>query len=195
VIFLLPIQELQPLFDAYPWKMKKARMDKGLTQKQLAELSGVPYSAITKMATNNQDALLNCAALCMALDVSMDELFGLTASDSKAELREQNHAMALENAKQAGELKRLETANDAMADHLLTRRTIIYVLLGLCGFLAVSLAFYIFIDSRMLNSGIVINGRFTVLAWILVCLIIAAFVTVIVVMIAIVRMSRNKNRG
>ena len=135
------------------------------------------------------------AALCMALDVSMDELFGLTASDSKAELREQNHAMALENAKQAGELKRLETANDAMADHLLTRRTIIYVLLGLCGFLAVSLAFYIFIDSRMLNSGIVINGRFTVLAWILVCLIIAAFVTVIVVMIAIVRMSRNKNRG
>ena len=175
--------------------MKKARMDKGLTQKQLAELSGVPYSAITKMATNNQDALLNCAALCMALDVSMDELFGLTASDSKAELREQNHAMALENAKQAGELKRLETANDAMADHLLTRRTIIYVLLGLCGFLAVSLAFYIFIDSRMLNSGIVINGRFTVLAWILVCLIIAAFVTVIVVMIAIVRMSRNKNRG
>lgn len=192
---MLPIQELQPLFDAYPWKMKKARMDKGLTQKQLAELSGVPYSAITKMATNNQDALLNCAALCMALDVSMDELFGLTASDSKAELREQNHAMALENAKQAGELKRLETANDAMADHLLTRRTIIYVLLGLCGFLAVSLAFYIFIDSRMLNSGIVINGRFTVLAWILVCLIIAAFVTVIVVMIAIVRMSRNKNRG
>lgn len=191
---MLPIQELQPLFDAYPWKMKKARMDKGLTQKQLAELSGVPYSAITKMATNNQDALLNCAALCMALDVSMDELFGLTASDSKAELREQNHAMALENAKQAGELKRLETANDAMADHLLTRRTIIYVLLGLCGFLAVSLAFYIFIDSRMLNSGIVINGRFTVLAWILVCLIIATFVTVIVVMIAIVRMSRNKNR-
>lgn len=191
---MLPIQELQPLFDEYPWKMKKARMDKGLTQKQLAELSGVPYSAITKMATNNQDALLNCAALCMALDLSMDELFGLKASDSKAELREQNHAMALENAQQAGELKRLETANDAMADHLLTRRTIIYVLLGLCGFLAVSLAFYIFIDSRMLNSGIVINGRFTVLAWILVCLIIATFVTVIVVMIAIVRMSRNKNR-
>lgn len=173
--------------------MKKARMDKGLTQKELSDMSGVPYSAITKMATNNQDALLNCAALCTVLDLSMDELFGLKASDSKAELQEQNHAMALENAHQAGELKRLETANDAMADHLLTRKTIIYVLLGLCGFLAVSLAFYIFIDSRMLNSGIVINGKFTVLAWILVLLIIATFLTVIVVMIAIVRMSRSKN--
>lgn len=188
-----PIQELQPLFDEYPYKMKKARMDKGLTQKQLSDMSGVPYSAITKMATNNQDALLNCVALCMVLDVSMDELFGLKTAGSNTELQEQNHAMAIENAHQAGELKRLETANDAMADHLLTRKTVIYVLLGLCGFLAVSLAFYIFIDSRMLNSGIVINGKFTVLAWILVLLIIATFLTVIVVMIAIVRMSKNKN--
>lgn len=189
-----PIQELQPLFDEYPYKMKKARMDKGLTQKQLSDMSGVPYSAITKMATNNKDALLNCVALCMALDLSMDELFGLKTAGSNTELQEQNNAMAIENAHQASELKRLETANDAMADHLLTRKTIIYILLGLCGFLAVSLAFYIFIDSRMLNSGIVINGKFTVLAWILVLLIIATFLTVIVVMIAIMRMSRNKKK-
>lgn len=148
------IQELQPLFDEYPYKMKKARMDKGLTQKQLSDMSGVPYSAITKMATNNQDALLNCVALCTVLDVSMDELFGLKASDSKAELHEQNHELEISNIRQEGNIKRLKELNDMLTAQAARYRTIIFMLLGVCALLLVSVISYIVFDIQLTTAGL-----------------------------------------
>ena len=61
--------------EEYPWKIKAARQAKNLTQKQLAEITGVPLSAIAKMNKNNQDALLNCIAICRVLGKTLDELF------------------------------------------------------------------------------------------------------------------------
>lgn len=134
--------------------MKKARMDKGLTQKQLSDMSGVPYSAITKMATNNQDALLNCAALCMVLDVSMDELFGLKASDSKAELHEQNHELEISNVRQEGEIKRLQTVNAMLSAQLSSRKPVIYMLMSVCALLLVAVIGYIIFDIQISTAGL-----------------------------------------
>lgn len=58
------IQELESYIKEYPYKIKAARVAKGLTQKELAEKAGVPLSFITKLNVNNQDALLNFAASC-----------------------------------------------------------------------------------------------------------------------------------
>lgn len=169
-----PIQELQPLFDEYPYKMKKARMDKGLTQKQLSDMSGVPYSAITKMATNNKDALLNCVALCMALDLSMDELFGLKASDSKAELHEQNHELEISNVRQEGNINRLEELNAMLTAQAVRYRTIIFMLLGVCALLLVSVVGYVIFDIQITTVGIFRSAGTSTLAALLGLVILAA---------------------
>lgn len=169
-----PIQELQPLFDEYPYKMKKARMDKGLTQKQLSDMSGVPYSAITKMATNNKDALLNCVALCMALDLSMDELFGLKASDSKAELHEQNHELEISNVRQEGNINRLEELNAMLTAQAVRYRTIIFMLLGVCALLLVSVVGYVIFDIQITTVGIFRSAGTSTLAALLSLVILAA---------------------
>lgn len=168
------IQELQPLFDEYPYKMKKARMDKGLTQKQLSDMSGVPYSAITKMATNNQDALLNCVALCTVLDVSMDELFGLKASDSKAELHEQNHELEISNIRQEGNIKRLKELNDMLTAQAARYRTIIFMLLGVCALLLVSVISYIVFDIQIMTAGLFRSAKTSTLAVFLGLVVLAA---------------------
>lgn len=167
MIVLSQIQELQPLFDEYPYKMKKARMDKGLTQKQLSDMSGVPYSAITKMATNNKDALLNCVALCTVLDVSMDELFGLKASDSKAELHEQNHELEISNIRQEGNIKRLEELNAMLTAQAARYRTIIFMLLGVCALLLVSVISYIVFDIQLTTAGLFQSAKTSTLSGVL----------------------------
>ena len=174
MIVLSQIQELQPLFDEYPYKMKKARMDKGLTQKQLSDRSGVPYSAITKMATNNQDALLNCVALCTVLDVSMDELFGLKASDSKAELHEQNHELEISNVRQEGNIKRLEELNAMLTAQAERYRTIIYMLLGVCALLLVSVIGYVIFDIQLTTAGLFQSAKTSTLAGFLGLVVLAA---------------------
>lgn len=174
MIVLSQIQELQPLFDEYPYKMKKARMDKGLTQKQLSDMSGVPYSAITKMATNNQDALLNCVALCTVLDVSMDELFGLKASDSKAELHEQNHELEISNIRQEGNIKRLKELNDMLTAQAARYRTIIFMLLGVCALLLVSVISYIVFDIQLTTAGLFQSAKTSTLSGFLGLVVLAA---------------------
>jgi len=171
---LSQIQELQPLFDEYPYKMKKARMDKGLTQKQLSDMFGVPYSAITKMATNNQDALLNCVALCTVLDVSMDELFGLKASDSKAELHEQNHELEISNIRQEGNIKRLEELNAMLTAQAVRYRTIIFMLLGVCALLLVSVIGYVIFDIQLTTAGLFQSAKTSTLAGFLGLVVLAA---------------------
>lgn len=174
MIVLSTIQELQPLFDEYPYKMKKARMDKGLTQKQLSDMSGVPYSAITKMATNNKDALLNCVALCTVLDVSIDELFGLKASDSKAELHEQNHELEISNVRQEGNIKRLEELIAILTAQAARYRTIIFMLLGVCALLLVSVIGYVIFDIQITSAGIFRSAGTSTLAALLGLVILAA---------------------
>lgn len=171
---MLPIQELQPKFDEYPYKMKKARMDKGLTQKQLSDMSGVPYSAITKMATNNQDALLNCAALCTVLDLSMDELFGLKASDSKAELHERNHDLEMNNVRRECDIKRLEELNAMLTAQAARYRTIIFMLLGVCALLLVAVVGYVIFDIQLSTAGLFQSAGTSALAILLGLIVLAA---------------------
>lgn len=43
------IQELAQHIQDFPALVHKARMDKGITNEELAELSGISYSAVCKM--------------------------------------------------------------------------------------------------------------------------------------------------
>ncbi|MCR4715821.1 MAG: helix-turn-helix domain-containing protein [Lachnospiraceae bacterium] len=57
-------------------KLKEIRAEKGLSFRELAELSGVPQRTIEDIEYLNKDTtkVCNIVALCKALNVSMDEM-------------------------------------------------------------------------------------------------------------------------
>lgn len=60
-------------------RLRKAISESGLSQKEIAKLTGVNASTISKyMRLNKFPALDTFALLCKALDVSSDEILGLS---------------------------------------------------------------------------------------------------------------------
>ena len=57
-------------------KMKMARVEKDLSQEQLATLVGVTRQTINLIESGNYNPTLNlCIEICKALDRTLDELF------------------------------------------------------------------------------------------------------------------------
>lgn len=57
-------------------KMKMARVEKDLSQEQLANLVGVTRQTINLIESGNYNPTLNlCIEICKALDRTLDELF------------------------------------------------------------------------------------------------------------------------
>ena len=143
--------------EEYPWKIKAARQAKNLTQKQLSEITGVPLSAITKMNKNNQDALLNCIAICRVLDLSVDELFGLKSAEDEAERTEKIHSLKIENTRLTGDVRRT-----AEVERL--KNSIIYALIGMCTLLVLVVICYMVFDAHILNAGLSQSAGMSVFA-------------------------------
>lgn len=161
--------------DEYPWKVKAARKAKNLTQKQLAEVTGVPLSAITKMNINNQDALLNCVAICRVLDLSVDELFGLKSAGNDAERAEKIHSLELENTRLAGDVR-------CTAEVEKLKNSIIYALVGMCTLLVLVVIGYMVFDAHVLNAGLFQSARMSVFAVLLSMVLLGAIGAIIYAM-------------
>ncbi len=107
-------------------------------------------------------------ALCRALDLSVDSLFGLCPPESSpAELQQRLRAAELENA-------RLAEANKFRAELLSARTPIIYILLVACVLQSCALIAYLFIDAHILSAGLIRFGDIGFVAWLLIGLILAA---------------------
>ena len=112
-------QELCPKFEFYPEAVRQAKRLKGLTIDALVESAGVSYSSVSRLCDGTQldPKLFNSVALCKVLGLSMDEIFGLSASEASAEeLQAKLHAAELENARLAEENKRLHEVNRLRAE-------------------------------------------------------------------------------
>ncbi len=175
-------QDLKPYIDAYPWKIKKARVEKGLTQKELADAAGVPLSSVQKMSVNNQDALFNCAAICRVLGVSMDELFGLRPPADVSELTGQIHSLELDNARKDGEIGRLNAVADGDKQHSddLTSRiralhSLVLALSAVCALLLAAVIGYMAWDTQITTSGLFQSAGMSVFAVGLAMLVLGAF--------------------
>lgn len=182
----MEFQQLKPYIDAYPWKIKKARLQKGLTQKELAECAGVPLSSIQKLNVNNQDALFNCAAVCRVLDVSMDELFGLRPPADVSELTGQIHSLELDNARKDGEIGRLNAVTDGdkrhaedVAARLVTLRNLVFGLVAMCALLLVAVISYIVRDVQITTMGLFRSTGLSIFAVILTLIVIAAIALIV----------------
>lgn len=180
------IQDLEPYISAYQGRFRKAKDASRMTLEELADQSGVSYSAVSRLYAGSQSdpRLYNSAALCKVLGLSLDELFGLTKpAGSPEELKEQNRKLELENA-------RLTAANMAHRAQIRSTHAICYLLSFFCTVLAVSLIIYLVIDSQISDAGIIRGGKLSLAAWVFVGLIVGA---VFVAGFAIVRIIRREH--
>lgn len=168
------LDDLSQPIAAYPEAIRKARLRAGLTNDQLAELSGVPYSTICKVQTGQQNITLpQAAAICAALGVSLDDILPLPQKrTSGPEMRE----MELRCSHQAGDIRTLEAVGALQAERIRTLKAFVYVLLGLCALLTVSLGVYMVIDSRIPYAGLIQATGLSGGAWLFLLLIVAAAV-------------------
>lgn len=70
------IQEIAQHIQDFPALVRKARMDKGITNEELTELSGISYSAVCKMQSGERDPkLYDAVAVMKAVGISADQTF------------------------------------------------------------------------------------------------------------------------
>ena len=176
------IQELESYIKEYPYKIKAARVAKGLTQKELAEKAGVPLSFITKMNVNNQDALLNFVAVCRVLDLSIDELFGKKDPADVAEMTEQIHELELNKVQQAGDIRRLTEVNVEKDKRLYSQRPMLYALVAMCVILTMALISYMIFDASVTTAGLFNSAGTSTFA---ILLIIVVLLSLVVIFLAV----------
>ena len=172
------IQELESYIKEYPYKIKAARVAKGLTQKELAEKAGVPLSFITKMNVNNQDALLNFAAVCRVLGISMDELFGIKGSTDVAELTDHIHELELNKVQQAGDIRRLTEVNVEKDKRLYSHRPMLYALVAMCVILTMALISYMIFDASIMTAGLFKSAGTSTFAILLIIIVLLSLVVI-----------------
>lgn len=163
---MTPYQRLQPRFDAYNAKITQARSIKGWSLYQLAEQSGVSYSAVSTQSSGRAQnpKLFEQAAIADALGLSLDELLGLHGSAETNELIAQIHKYAIKSESDNAQLK--------------IYRTIIYALIGFCALLIAVVIGYMIFDAHILTAGLFQSAGMSVFAVILAIVILSAFGTI-----------------
>jgi hypothetical protein len=164
------MQEMQPYFDKYQEKVRKAKNASGMTLAELSQCSGVPYNSICSVnaGTTKQPLLFYSAATCKVLGLSLDELMGLRAPEVPAgEQQQQIYELISEN-----------NVLHAAADHYKALgniyKPLIFGLLGVCALLLCAVIGYIIFDIRMTQVGLFQSAGMSVLAVLLAVVVIAA---------------------
>ncbi len=154
-------QDLIPYMDACPARIKQAKEEKRYTSNELADLSGVSVSVVTKLMSGAQPdpKLYNIAAICKVLDVSLDGLFGLSPPpESDSGLKDRVHELEVENTRQAGEIDKLDAVCELQTAQAVSKRISTSVLLCLCAVLSFALSAYIIMDATDALHGLIRNG-------------------------------------
>lgn len=108
----LSIQTIAPCMDSISEKMNIARKAAGFSYERLANATGVPLSFVNNFfaGKTSRPVLDNIAAICLLLNLSLDELLGLTSTNStqdavlKNRIRELEYICKCQNA----EIQKLE---------------------------------------------------------------------------------------
>lgn len=174
------IDELSPYIRAYPEAFRTARARCGLTNEELSERSGVPYSTVRNAQSGNGGVtIVQAAALARVLGLSIDEMFGAVkpeAEQQRAELEQRIRALELELADRNGEIRSLRDGSSILR-YELTRQ--VYVLIILCSLLSIVAAGYLIWDFHLPTAGLVIGGNMSPGAWfVLLTVLIAVYVMV-----------------
>lgn len=183
------LSELQPYWDSYPDKIRKAKNASGFTLQELSDLSGVPYNNIcdTNAGRVKQPLLFYAAATCKVLNLSLNELVGLDEQPDTQRI----HDLEVEIVRLKGETKRLEELNAMLTAQAAQYRTIIFMLLGVCAMLLVSVIGYVIFDIQITTAGIFRTAGTSVLAGFL-AMVLAAAIKTIIYALRTIRKGRKK---
>lgn len=163
------IDELSPYIRAYPKVFRVARARCGLTNEELSDRSGVPYSTVRNAQSGNGGVtIVQAAALARVLGLSIDEMFGAVRPEAE---QQRIRTLELELAYRNGEIRSLRDSNDTLRSEL-ARRT--YSLITVCSLLFFAVAWYLIWDYRRPNAGLIIGGNISLAAWFILLLVIAA---------------------
>ena len=112
------IEEMQPNFDALPERLKDEKFRNHLTNQQLSDVSGVPIATTSRILSGavSNPGFFHIAALCAAMDVSMDSVAGVHQSGDQAEIDQLRQEIAYKDE--------IIAEKDAAIDRLLDRSRI-----------------------------------------------------------------------
>ena len=148
------IQELDTshLYEA----VKAEKVMQGLTNQQLADLSGVPQGYTNRFLAGAAGTLNleYVAAYCITLGLSMDDLLGLPQTPPDGDPSETQRLQS-ELTLTTAMLGEKEKHIKMMQDGIKSRRTLIYGLTGLCILLAAALSVYVILDALNPQMGLI----------------------------------------
>lgn len=173
------MQDLGDYIAQFPAVLKAARVRAGLTNEELAERSGVPYSAICKMQSGERDPkLYDAVAASYCVGLHIDAAFGnASQKDPSAALQQRVHDLEVNEAANTGDIARLNQVNDIYLQQLqeAKKRERFYKRWSLfttvfSAILSVFLIAYLIFDLRHPNIGFIRQGDLGAVAWIIILL-------------------------
>lgn len=177
------MQDLGDYIAQFPAALKAARMRAGLTNEELAERSGVPYSAVCKMQSGERDPkLYDAVAASYCVGLHIDPLFGnASQKDSSAALQQRVHDLEVSEATNNGDIARLNQVNDIYIQQLqetkkrerFYKRWYLFTTV-FSAILSVFLISYLIFDLRHPNIGLIRQGDISSVAWIIILLVAVA---------------------
>lgn len=191
------VAQMQPIFDALPEKLKDEKLRRGMTNQQLSDVSGVPIATTSRIIAGavTNPGIFHVAALCAAMNISIDALMGIPQPDSSAaeldalrqELEHKTELLAEKEASVGRLLDRSRILENGIStrDEQIQRqeedirrkdaeikelrnfyKPLVYGLCGLCILLTVVWCIFVVLDARQPGIGLIRSGVVSPLIWV-----------------------------
>ena len=183
------LEEMQPNFDALPERLKDEKFRNHLTNQQLSDVSGVPIATTSRILSGavSNPGFFHIAALCAAMDVSMDSVAGVHQSGDQAEIDQLRQEIAYKDEiiaeKDAAidrllDRSRIMEAGVAARDDRISKQNaeiknvrssykiLVYGLCGICITLTFVWAIYVILDGRVPDQGLIRSDDVSPVVWV-----------------------------
>lgn len=168
---------------------REARDRLNYTNQDIADETGIPLSSVKNFfaATSKAPSAISAGLICKFLGISLDDFFGIVpAENAEARLRRQ-----LKETRIVSENQRLTEVNGLRKELDKSRLSTILVLSFLCAVLSVALIFYIAVDFRIKDAGLIQGGEVGVGAWFIIALVGIAFGVMTSALFSAIRYARR----
>ncbi len=181
IMSISEIQHIAPYIQKFPELVRHAKTAAGMTNEELSELSGVPYSTVCKIQSGERDPkLYDAIAIMQTLGISPYQAFAIPPDSDKnaAAAQERIHELELDNAVASGDVARLEQVNDLCTVRLdaVIRQRDYYKRWSVfssifSAILSLFLIVYLLFDFRNPHAGFILQDRPSVFAWIVILIV------------------------
>ena len=154
-------------------KMKDLKNQKGSTNQEIADKTGIPISHIAKFFSGNlsNPHLFGAVAVCTFFNVSLDELFNLKAekktNDSINQLQAENEHLKKELELKDQLIHAHERSIRSARSAYEAQKVVMFFAVILITTLIIIVACYVAADSQKLDVGLIQNGMLKPIALVL----------------------------